>query len=197
MTQPNDAALKAPRIVVPKSLVGQKALVTGANSGIGRGIALALGQAGADVVVNYIENDSAAVAVADEIARSGVRAYAHRADVSSEDDVAAMFQRMKEQFGTVDILVNNAGLQRDAEIQDMTLVEWNKVLSVNLTGQFLCARAAAREFLRRGVVASISSAAGKIVCISSVHQEIAWARHANYASSKGGIKLMMESMAQE
>ena len=80
---------------------------------------------------------------------------------------------------------------------DMTLEQWNKVIGVNLTGQFLCARAAMREFLRRGVVPSVSCAAGKIICMSSVHQEIPWAGHANYATSKGGIKLMMESMAQE
>jgi len=187
----------APAVAVPKCLVGQKALVTGANSGIGRGVAFALGQAGADVVVNYIEGEAAADAVVSDIRKLGANAYAHRADVSSEGDVAGMFKRMIVEFGTVDILVNNAGLQRDAAIQDMTLAQWNKVLSVNLTGQFLCARAAVAEFLRRGVVASVSCAAGKIICMSSVHQEIPWAGHANYASSKGGIKLMMESLAQE
>lgn len=190
-------ASTAPAIAVPKTLLGQKALVTGANSGIGRGVALALGQAGADVVVNYVENEAAAAAVVDDICKAGARAYAHRADVSSEDDVVAMFKRMTREFGTIDILVNNAGLQRDAAIQDMTLAGWNKVLAVNLTGQFLCAREAVHEFLRRGVVSSVSCAAGKIICMSSVHQEIPWAGHANYASSKGGIKLMMESLAQE
>jgi glucose 1-dehydrogenase len=142
-------------------------------------------------------DEAAAAAVVEEIRRSGVKAFAYKADVSSEDEVAAMFARMIEEFGTIDILVNNAGLQRDSAFADMTLDKWNKVLSVNLTGQFLCARAAAREFLRRGVVPSVSSAAGKIICMSSVHQEIPWAGHVNYASSKGGIKLMMESMAQE
>ena len=125
------------------------------------------------------------------------RSSACKADVSSEEQVTAMFQSMREQFGTVDILVANAGLQRDASFRDMTLERWNKVLSVNLTGQFLCAREAAREFLRRGVVPEVSCAAGKIICMSSVHQEVPWAGHANYASSKGGIKLLMESMAQE
>jgi glucose 1-dehydrogenase len=187
----------APPVVMHKLLTGQKALVTGANSGIGRGVAIALGQAGADVVVNYVEAEGAAQAVVKEIEQTGAKAYAHRADVSSEDEVAAMFARMMQEFGTIDILVNNAGLQRDAAFHEMSLEKWNKVLSVNLTGQFLCARAAIREFLRRGVVPSVSSAAGKIICMSSVHQEIPWAGHANYASSKGGIKLMMESMAQE
>jgi glucose 1-dehydrogenase len=178
-------------------LSGQKALVTGANSGIGRGVAVGLAQAGADVMVNYVVGDDAAAAVVEEIRRSGARGVAFKADVSSEEQVAAMFQSLREQFGTVDILVANAGLQRDAPFPDMTLEHWNKVLGVNLTGQFLCARQAVREFMRRGVVPEVSCAAGKIICMSSVHQEIPWAGHANYASSKGGIKLMMESMAQE
>ncbi|MGA2289521.1 SDR family oxidoreductase [Bradyrhizobium sp.] len=191
------AASTAPPLVVHKVLTGQKALVTGANSGIGKAVAIALGQAGADVVVNYVEGDDAANAVAEEIKKSGVRAYAHRADVSSEDQVAAMFARMMQEFGTIDVLVSNAGLQRDQAFHEMTMAQWNKVLDVNLTGQFLCAREAVREFLRRGVVAAVSSAAGKIICMSSVHQEIPWAGHVNYASSKGGIKQLMESMAQE
>ncbi len=187
----------APAVTVHKLLAGQKALVTGANSGIGKGVAIALGQAGADVVVNYVADDAAADAVVDEIKRSGVKAYAHKADVASEDQVAAMFARMMQEFGTIDILVSNAGLQRDSAYHEMTLAQWNTVLNVNLTGQFLCAREAVREFLRRGVVPSVSSAAGKIICMSSVHQEIPWAGHANYAASKGGIKLLMESLAQE
>ncbi len=187
----------APPVAIHRNLTGQKALVTGANSGIGKGVAIALGQAGADVVVNYVDGDDAANAVVEEIRKSGVKAYAHQADVSSEDQVAAMFARMMQEFGTIDILVSNAGLQRDSAFHEMTLDKWNKVLNVNLTGQFLCAREAVREFLRRGVVSSVSSAAGKIICMSSVHQVIPWAGHANYATSKGGIKLMMESLAQE
>jgi glucose 1-dehydrogenase len=187
----------APPVAVHKLLSGQKALVTGANSGIGKGVAIALGQAGADVVVNYVDNDAAAEAVVDEIKKAGAKAYAHKADVSSEDQVGAMFKKMMQEFGTIDVLVSNAGLQRDSAFHEMTLEKWNTVLNINLTGQFLCAREAVREFLRRGVVSSVSSAAGKIICMSSVHQEIPWAGHANYATSKGGIKLMMESMAQE
>jgi glucose 1-dehydrogenase len=196
-TETSTAGSTAPPMTVPRLLTGQKALVTGANSGIGKGVAIALGQAGADVVVNYVDGDDAANAVVEEIKKSGAKAYAHQADVSSEDQVAAMFARMMQEFGTIDILVSNAGLQRDSAFHDMTMAQWNKVLSVNLTGQFLCGRAAVQEFLRRGVVASVSSAAGKIICMSSVHQEIPWGGHVNYATSKGGIKLMMESMAQE
>ena len=187
----------APPVTIHKLLTGQRALVTGANSGIGKGVAIALGEAGADVVVNYVDGDDAANAVVDQILKFGVKAYAHKADVSSEEQVAEMFARMIDEFGTIDILVNNAGLQRDSAFAEMTLEKWNKVLGVNLTGQFLCAREAVKEFLRRGIVPSVSSAAGKIICMSSVHQEIPWGGHANYATSKGGIKLLMESMAQE
>ena len=187
----------APKRPVHRVLVGQKAVVTGANSGIGRGVAVALGQAGADVVVNYVDGDDAADAVVAEIEEAGARAFKFKADVSKEDDVAAMFAQAVKQFGTVDILIANAGLQRDSAFKDMTLDQWNKVISVNLTGQFLCARAAVREFLRRGPVPSVSSATGKIIHMSSVHQEIPWAGHANYATSKGGIKMLMESLAQE
>ena len=196
-TEASPTESTAPPVAVHKLLSGQKALVTGANSGIGKGVAIALGGAGADVVVNYVQGEDAANAVVDEIRKSGANAYAHQADVSSEDEVNAMFARMMREFGTIDILVANAGLQRDSAFHEMTLAQWNQVLGVNLTGQFLCARAAVREFLRRGVVASVSSAAGKIICMSSVHQEIPWGGHANYAASKGGIKLLMESMAQE
>jgi glucose 1-dehydrogenase len=188
---------KVPPMPDQKPLARQRALVTGANSGIGRSVAVALGQAGADVVVNYVEDDDAANDVANEIRRAGSKAIVHKADVSAQDQVSAMFDRAVKEFGTVDILVNNAGLQRDAAFAEMSLAQWNKVLDVNLTGQFLCAQAATREFLRRGVVPSVSRAAGKIICMSSVHQAIPWAGHANYASSKGGIKLLMESMAQE
>src|ERR1700736_5223873 len=176
----------APTRPIFKVLAGQKALVTGANSGIGRAIAVAFGQAGADVMVNWVAGEEAAEAVVDAITKNGGRACAHRADVAREDEHIAMCRRMREEFGTLDILVNNAGLQRDAAFHDMTLEQWNMVIDVNLTGQFLCAREAIREFLRRGVVPEVSCAAGKIICMSSVHQEIPWEGHVNYAASKGG-----------
>jgi len=186
-----------PTCTVQQVLRGQKALVTGANSGIGLGVALALGRAGADIVVNYVSGDETAQRVVEEIKQSGVQAYAHQADVSKEDQVQAMFQRMFDAFGTIDILINNAGLQRDAAFDQMTIEQWNTVISNNLTGQFLCAREAVREFKRRGVVPEVSCAAGKIICISSVHEVIPWAGHVNYAASKGGVMLMMKSIAQE
>jgi len=180
-----------------RPLHGQKAIVTGANSGIGRAIAIALGAAGADVVVNYRDGEDAAVEVVRQIVQSGSRALAVRADVSREAEVKDLFQRAIQQLGTVDILVNNAGLQRDAAFEEMTVEQWNTVIAVNLTGQFLCAREAVREFKRRGVVPEVSRSAGKIICVSSVHEVIPWAGHANYAASKGGVMLMMKTLAQE
>jgi glucose 1-dehydrogenase len=191
-----------PEVVMPtcpiqKFLLGQKALVTGGNSGIGRGIAIALAHAGADVMINYYSGDSSAMSAVEDAAHCDSRVIAHQADVSQELQVEKMFERMFDQFGTIDILVNNAGLQMDASFEDMTLHQWNRVLQVNLTGQFLCAREAVREFKRRGVRPEISCAAGKILCISSVHEVIPWAGHVNYAASKGGVMLMMKSIAQE
>ncbi|MFI8259867.1 MULTISPECIES: SDR family oxidoreductase [unclassified Streptomyces] len=184
-------------LLVPQVLKGQKALVTGANSGIGKATAIGLGRAGADVVVNYVSGQDAAEEVVREIEGFGVRAYAHEGDVSQEDQVVDMVARMVREFGTIDIMVANAGLQRDAALTDMTMAQWSKVLDVNLTGQFLCAREATKEFLRRGVVPEVSRSAGKIICMSSVHQIIPWAGHVNYASSKGGVQMLMATLAQE
>ena len=186
-----------PNVPVAKVLKGQTALVTGANSGIGKAVVLALARAGADVVVNYVSRPDAAEEVVREAEQWGVRALALRANVAKEDEVQALFQQMIREFGTIDILVNNAGLQKDAPIDKMTLAEWQLVLDVNLTGQFLCAREAIREFKRRGIRKEISCAAGKIICMSSVHEVIPWAGHVNYAASKGGVMLMMKSLAQE
>jgi glucose 1-dehydrogenase len=186
-----------PRCPPQKLLLGQKALVTGASSGIGRAIAVSLGDAGADVVINYVSGEEKAQALADEIRAKGSRAMAIRADVSDEAQVSAMFREMIAEFGTIDILVNNAGLQQDAPFHELTLAQWNRVLGVNLTGQFLCSREAVREFRRRGVMPEVSCSAGKILCISSVHEVIPWAGHVNYAASKGGVMLMMKSLAQE
>jgi glucose 1-dehydrogenase len=178
-------------------LKGQKALVTGGNSGIGMATAIALGRAGADVVVNYVVGADAAEKVVEQIKGFGVRAYAHEADVSSEDQVVGMVDRMVKEFGTIDVMVANAGLQRDSPLVDMELAQWQKVIDVNLTGQFLCAREAAKEFIRRGVVPEVSRSAGKIICVSSVHQIVPWAGHVNYASSKGGVGMLMRTLAQE
>jgi glucose 1-dehydrogenase len=179
------------------SLHGQAALVTGADSGIGKGVAMQLARAGAKVVINHVDAHEVAQLTVDEIVAAGGEAYAIHADVSKEAEVQAMFAEMYAQYGTIDILVNNAGLQRDSKLVDMTLEQWNTVIGINLTGQFLCAREAAREFIRRGVVPERSKAAGKIICMSSVHEVIPWGGHVNYATSKGGVMMMMKSMAQE
>ena len=178
-------------------LKGQSALVTGANSGIGKAVAIALAMEGANVVVNYVTKPEIAQQVVDEIKSNGGTAIALPADVSKEDQVQTMFQAMYKEFGTIDILVNNAGLQKDAAFENMSLADWQLVIDVNLTGQFLCAREATREFLRRGIVPDRSVAAGKIICMSSVHEVIPWGGHVNYATSKGGVMLLMKSMAQE
>ncbi|OPF73125.1 sugar dehydrogenase [Streptomyces antioxidans] len=188
---------RPPPVRLPELLKGQKALVTGANSGIGKATAIALGRSGADVVVNYATDRPAAEAVVAEIEAHGVHAYAHQADVSREDQVVDMVATMVDRLGTIDILVANAGLQRDAPTAEMTLAQWEKVISVNLTGQFLCAREAIKEFLRRGVVPEVSRAAGKVICMSSVHQTIPWGGHVNYASSKGGVAMLTQTLAQE
>src|SRR5690242_4956238 len=162
-----------------KKLQGQIAIVTGASSGIGSGVAKALAAAGATVVINHpvAATEAAARAVLEEVKSAGDKGIIYQCDVSKEDEVKKMFADTIAQFGTVDILINNAGLQRDSPFQDMSLEQWNYVLGVNLTGQFLCAREAIREFLRRGVVSEISISAGKIICMSSVHEVIPWAGH--------------------
>ncbi len=186
-----------PATPYPRTLQGQPALITGASSGIGRATALGLAQAGADIVVNYIGDPAPAEEVAHQIEGFGARAIAIEADVSKEDQVQAMFAKAIGHFGTLHVVVSNAGLQRDSPFDKMTLEQWETVIGINLTGQFLTAREAVREFKKRGVVKNISVAAGKIICMSSVHQQIPWGGHVNYATSKGGIMMMMKSIAQE
>lgn len=193
---PDETAIR-PHVNSKLPLGEQRALVTGATSGIGRGIALALARAGATVVVNHRGPRDEGTAVVAEIEQLGGRAIAMNADVSKEDEVERMFADAVGQLGSLDILVNNAGLQRDAPFHEMTLEQWRTVIDINLTGQFLCARAAVREFLRRGMDPRRSCALGKIICISSVHEVIPWAGHVNYAASKGGVMLFMKSLAQE
>ncbi|ODT81906.1 MAG: sugar dehydrogenase [Nitrosomonadales bacterium SCN 54-20] len=179
-------------------LSGQIALLTGASSGIGHACALALGRVGVKVVINHLpEASNEAAEVCREIEDVGGDAFAYAADVSNEAQVAAMFAETVARFGTLHILVNNAGIESSAKFQEMTLSQWQKVIDVNLTGMFLCSREAIREFLRRGAQPDVSRASGKIICMSSVHQEIPWAFEANYAASKGGVDLLMRSLAQE
>jgi len=186
-----------PKVPKRNLLAGQIAVVTGASSGIGKAVAIELGKAGASVVANYGHDLQGAQECVDAIIAEGSRAIPFQANVALEAEVQAMFAAAKKEFGTVDILINNAGLQADSPFTEMTLAQWQKVIDVNLTGQFLCAREAVREFRARGVRPEISCAAGKIICMSSVHEVIPWAGHVNYAASKGGVMLMMKSIAQE
>ncbi len=181
------------------SLKNQVAIITGASSGIGSGIAKSMAEAGAIVVINYPNENSKekATAVLNEIKANGGQGIIFQCDVSNETQVIHLFQSVVEQLGTVDILVNNAGIQKDAKFTEMSLEDWNLVMGINLTGQFLCAREAIKEFLRRGIIPERSVACGKIIHISSVHEIIPWARHANYAASKGAIRMLMQTLAQE
>jgi glucose 1-dehydrogenase len=200
MTDPTPAEgpqSPAPRPPTTQALLGQTAIVTGSSSGIGKGVALALARAGADVTVNYSSNEEAANEVVSAIEQLGRRSIAVGADVADEASVEALFQRTLDTFGRLDIVIANAGLQRDAPIDEMTLADWKQVIDVNLTGQFLAARAAVRVFKRRPASDTLSRSAGKIVCMSSVHDVIPWAGHANYAASKGGVMMFMKTLAQE
>ena len=191
--------LHAPRMASTKPtapLDGQAALVTGADSGIGAAIARAFAAAGAGVGVNYRADEARAGALVREIAAQGGEAIALQADVSREDDVRSMFERFAARFGRIDILVANAGMQKDAPITGMSAEDWRRVLDVNLTGQFLCIREALPRFLRQEP-SQASRARGKVLCMSSVHEVIPWAGRANYAASKGGVLMMMKSIAQE
>lgn len=178
-------------------LENQIALITGANSGIGKSVALELAREGATVIVNWVFNEEAAEDVVQQIESEGGKAMHIKADVSQETEVISMYEKIISQYGRLDILVNNAGLQRDAPFWEMSLQQWEKVIDVNLTGQFLCAREAVKLFMKQGVNDKISCSAGKIICMSSVHEVIPWAGHANYAASKGGVMLLMQSLAQE
>jgi glucose 1-dehydrogenase len=184
-------------IIKTKKLEGQIAIITGASSGIGAGVAKAMAAEGATVVINYSSSPEKAEKILSEIKEKGGDGIAIKADVSNETEVISMFQQTIKRYGTLDILVNNAGLQKDAKLHEMSLEEWNHVLAINLTGQFLCSREAIKEFLKRGIVEGRSKSAGKIICMSSVHEVIPWAGHANYSASKGGVMMLMKSMAQE
>lgn len=181
------------------SLAPQVALITGSSSGIGAGIAKAMAKSGATVIINYPFEGakSEAEAVLKEITDNGGKGMCVMADVSKEDQVIKMFETIVSEYETLDILVNNAGIQKDSPFTEMTLDQWNAVIGVNLTGQFLCAREAIKIFKKRGIDKSRSVACGKIIHTSSVHEIIPWGGHANYASSKGAIRMLMQTLAQE
>src|SRR6185437_9103421 len=160
-------------------LKGQSAIVTGSSSGIGKAVALAMAKEGANVLINYHHHEEEAHAISEEAKSYGVKSIVVQADTSKEEEVQSMFSQALKAFDGLDILVSNAGIQKDNKLVDMSLKEWELVIGVNLTGYFLCAREAAREFLKRGIVKERSCALGKIIFISSVHEIIPWAEHCN------------------
>lgn len=192
-TPPNDA----PPQRVDRVLVGQKALITGASKGLGQAMAVGYAMAGADVLVNYNGDEAGALETKRRVEAVGGRAEIFKANVANEDEVQRMFQFMMDKFGRLDICVPNSAIQLNANVDVMTLREWQGVIDVNLTGLFLCAREAVKIFKQQGIDRSVSYAAGKLIFISSVHDIIPWEGHANYASAKGGLMLFMKSLAQE
>lgn len=180
-----------------KLLQGQVAVVTGASSGIGKEIAIYLAKAGAKVAINYYSDKEGAQDTLQQIKKFKGEGFIVQADVANKKDVDRMFNKVFEKYENLDILVSNAGLQKDAPFEEMELEDWNTVINTNLTGAFLCSQVATQFFLKRGVVEGVSKSAGKIIFMSSVHQEIPWAGHINYAASKGGLTEFMRTLAQE
>jgi glucose 1-dehydrogenase len=173
------------------SLAGRRALVTGAASGIGLATAVRLAAEGAAVVVNHVGSAEPARELAGQLERDGARALAVEADVSSEEQVAGMFETARSALGgPVDLLVNNAGIEKPFLLTEMPLEEWRRVLDVNLTGAFLCAREVARALIAE-------ENPGVIVNVSSVHEAIPWPRFSHYCASKGGMKLFGQTIARE
>ncbi len=186
-----------PPVPVHRVLEGQSALITGASKGLGAAIAVGFAQAGANVLVNYHSDEQGAMEVSEAVEKAGKKAVPFKADVAREDQVLAMFEAARDAFGRIDIVVPNSGIQKNAPTDEMTLDQWQRVIDTNLTGQFLCAREAIRAFKRQGIDRSISHAMGKIIHMSSVHDIIPWEGHVNYAAAKGGVTLLMKSIAQE
>jgi 3-oxoacyl-[acyl-carrier protein] reductase len=170
-------------------MTGQTAIVTGASRGIGRCVALALAEAGAEVVVNYARSAEAAEAVVAEILAAGGQAYALKADVAEEDAVEAMVKSVLERSGRIDVLINNAGITRDGLLMRMKTDDWQAVINLNLTGVFLCTRAVTRTMLKQK--------SGRIINITSVVGLMGNAGQANYAAAKAGVVGLTRSAAKE
>ena len=167
-------------------LASRRALVTGADSGIGQATALELAAHGAAVAINHVGDASTARAMADAIEAGGGKAVTVQMDVSREPDVERGFAQASEALGGLDLLVNNAGIQMPYDLVDMPLDAWQKVIDVNLTGAFLCCREAARLM-----------ESGTIVVNTSVHEVMPWMRYPHYSASKGGLKLFVQAIAKE
>ena len=171
------------------SLSGQTTLVTGGGRGIGRAIALALAETGAEVVVNYSSSASAAAEVVSTIQDAGGKAYALQANVAVESEVEALIKEVLERSGRIDVLVNNAGITRDGLMMRMKTDDWQSVLDLNLGGVFLCSRAVIRPMLKQK--------SGRIINITSVVGLIGNAGQANYAAAKAGMIGLTKTVAKE
>jgi glucose 1-dehydrogenase len=176
-------------------LKDKRIFVTGGSSGIGAGICRRLGKEGAHVAIGYHSGEDRAKEVAEDVQKAGGEGFPVELDASDEDSVAAAFASITDAFGGLDGFIANAGLQDDACVEDMSFDAWRKVMSVDLDGAFLTARAAVRHFLERPC--PDKHARGKIVFVISVHEFIPWAGHVNYAAAKGGVTMLMQSLAQE
>jgi glucose 1-dehydrogenase len=171
-------------------LQGKTAVVTGAGTGIGQAIAVAFAQEGASVVVDYVGDPTLANQTVDKIKSLGGKAIGQQADVSSQDDVNQLVQKAISEFGRLDIIVNNAGIEKKCPFVDYPLEEWQKILAVNLTGAFLCCQAAAKQMIAQG-------GGGRIINISSIHEDLAFPLNAPYSATKGGIRMLMRTIAVE
>lgn len=170
-------------------LQGKVAIITGASRGIGRAIALELATQGASIVVNYASSSGAAEAVVAEINAAGGQSIALKADVSKVEEVEALFNATMEKFGRIDILVNNAGITRDTLLLRMKPEDWQAVIDLNLTGVFLCTRAASKIMLKQR--------SGRIINISSVAGQMGNPGQANYSAAKAGVIGFTKTIAKE
>lgn len=170
-----------------KNLQGRKALVTGGSSGIGEAIARRLASAGAYVIINYRSKPEMAQKIVEEIRKEGGQALAIEADIGNEQEIKEMFIEVDNQLGAVDMLVNNAGIENNSPFLELSVDDWDKVMNVNLRGVYLCSQQAARRMESGGV----------IINISSVHELIPWGGYAHYCASKGGLEMLMKTMALE
>lgn len=172
-------------------LEGKVAAITGAATGIGNGIANVFAGEGAAVVIDYVhgqEND--ANAAVDTITKAGGKAAAVEADVTDPTQVQALVDAAVQKFGKLDIFINNAGIEKKVPFVDVPLDLWNKIIAVNLTGPFLCAQAAAKQMIKQGN-------GGRIINISSVHEDLPMPTNLPYCASKGGLRMLMRTACVE
>ncbi|MFS0868818.1 glucose-1-dehydrogenase [Paenibacillus xylanilyticus] len=173
-----------------QDLQGQTVVITGASTGLGEAMARRFGEEKANVVINYYSNNQNVQPIIDEIKLQGGQAIGVQGDVSKEEDVKKLVQAAHEHFGSLDIMINNAGIENEVPSEKLSLADWKRVIDVNLTGTFLGCREAVDYMLEHNIK-------GRIINISSVHEVIPWPHFLHYAASKGGVKMMTETLALE